>query len=381
MDLSNDEIARYSRHLLLPEIGLAGQRRLKAARILCVGAGGLGSPAAMYLAAAGVGHLGIVDADRVDASNLQRQVLHGTADVGRAKTDSAMARLRDLNPTVEIQPHPARLTAANAAELIAPYDIVLDGTDNFPARFLINDACVLLGRPNVYGAVFQFEGQASVFAPRQGGPCYRCLYPEPPPPGSAPNCAEAGVLGVVPGIVGCIQAAEALKLALGIGESLIGRLLLVDVLSLRFREMKVGRDPGCPVCGATPAITELKDLDYSCSTGSAPTGSSLIEEISVQDLRQALENRPVNTAVLDVRERSEAAIATIPGAQLHPLSEMASWVEGLDPDRTYLIHCKSGRRSLQAAEFLRQRGFRSVKSVRGGILAWADEIDRSLPKY
>lgn len=381
MDLSNEEIVRYSRHLLLPEIGLAGQRRLKTASILCVGAGGLGSPAAMYLAAAGVGHLGIVDADRVEESNLQRQLLHGTADIGRPKAESAFDRLRAINPNIEITPHSVRLSAANASELIVPYDIVLDGTDNFSARFLINDACVLLGRPNVYGAVFRFEGQASVFAPKQGGPCYRCLYPEPPPPSAAPSCAEAGVLGVVPGILGCIQAAEAIKLALGIGESLIGRLLLLEVLSFRYREVKVRRDPGCPVCGDNPTIKELKDLDYVCAPVAPETGSLTVEEISVQELQRVLQCQPTDTLVLDVREESEAAIAAIPGAQLFPLSGMTSWVQLLNPTGTYLIYCKTGRRSLQAAEFLRQRGFRSVKSVRGGILAWADEVDRSLSKY
>ncbi len=381
MDFSNDEIVRYSRQTLLPEIGQAGQRRLKETRILCVGTGGLGSPAALYLAAAGIGRLGIVDADRVEASNLQRQLLHATPDVGKPKTESALARLRAINPHVEVTVHPVRLSAANAAELIEPYDIVLDGTDNFPARFVINDSCVLLDRPNVSAAIYRFEGQASVFAPKLGGPCYRCLYPEPPPSGAAPSCAEAGVLGVVPGIFGTIQAAEAIKLALGVGEPLIGRLFIMDVLSLRCREVKVRRDPGCPVCGNTPTITTLKDFNYSCHLSAPEDGPSSIEEVSVQELQRILQSQSPGAIVLDVRERPEAAIANIPGARLLPLSEMTSWVSSLNPDETYLIHCKLGRRSIQAAEFLRQRGFRSVKSVRGGILAWAEEIDRSVPKY
>jgi adenylyltransferase/sulfurtransferase len=335
----------------------------------------------MYLAAAGIGRIGIVDADQVDASNLQRQLLHGTADIGRTKTDSARARLHAINPGIEVRAHPVRLTAANAAELITPYDIVLDGTDNFAARFLINDACVLLGKPNIYGAVFKFKGQASVFAPRLGGPCYRCLYPEPPPPGTAPSCAEAGVLGVVPGIVGCIQAGEALKLALRIGTPLIGRLLLLDALRGSFREVKVSRDPGCPVCGDNPSITDLKDLDSDCGSTNSTCAAAVIEEVSVLDLDRVLRDPESGVVVLDVRETPEAALVRIPGARLLPLSEIALWAESLPRDGTYFIHCKSGRRSVQAAEFLRQHGFHSVKSVRGGILAWADEIDCSMPKY
>lgn len=380
MELSNDEVIRYSRHLLLPEVGLAGQRRLKSASVLCVGAGGLGSPAAMYLAAAGVGRLGIVDADRVDASNLQRQILHGTPDVGRLKTASALDRLRAINPAIEVEVHPVRLTAANAGELIAAYQMVLDGTDNFPARFLINDACVLLRKPNLYGAVFRFEGQASVLAPHLGGPCYRCLYPEPPSPGTVPSCAEAGVLGVVPGIIGCIQAAEALKLALGVGESLLGRLLLVDMLRGTFRELRVRRDPGCPVCGANPSITTLRDLDWSCNApADRPTPDA--DEVTVGEMARVLNEPKAGVIVLDVREPWEAALAAIPGVRLVPLSGLAVEAKHLDPARTYYLHCKSGQRSLQAAEMLRQRGFKSVKSVRGGILAWAAEMDPTMPRY
>ncbi|MBK9138981.1 MAG: molybdopterin-synthase adenylyltransferase MoeB [Verrucomicrobia bacterium] len=381
MDLSKDEIARYSRQVILPQVGRAGQLRLKAAKVLCVGAGGLGSPAAMYLAAAGVGRIGIADADRVDLSNLQRQLLHGTPELGQLKTESACARLRAINPHVEVVLHPVRLTAANAAEIIEPYDIVLDGTDNLPTRFLVNDACVLLGKPNIYGAVFQFEGQASVFAPKLGGPCYRCLFPEPPQPGAAPNCAEAGVLGVVAGLVGCIQANEVLKLVLRTGRSLMGRLLLIDALEGQFRELRVRRDPACPVCGERPSIKTVQDLPSACAATSSvfPDGDEL--EVSVQQLAQALRDPNSAVVVLDVREPAEAEIAHIRGARLMPLSRIAAWAGSLAPEKTYFLHCKSGRRSLEAAEFLRQRGFRHVKSVRGGILAWAEEIDHSMPKY
>jgi adenylyltransferase/sulfurtransferase len=381
MDLSKDEIERYSRQLILPQVGKAGQLRLKAAKVLCIGAGGLGSPAALYLAAAGIGRIGILDSDRVDLSNLQRQVLHGRDSTGKLKTTSALARLGELNPEVEIVPHPVRLTAANVADLIGPYDVVLDGTDNLPTRFLVNDACVLLGKPNIYGAVFQFEGQAGVLAPQMGGPCYRCLYPEPPPPDAAPNCAEAGVLGVVPGLVGCLQANEVLKLVLGVGQPLIGRLLLIDALAGRFREVRVRRDPACPVCGDHPKITELKDLSCECPAAATARGGAPEREVSVRALADLLREPQPRVEVLDVREPAEAEMARIPGTRLLPLSQIAVWSKQLNPDTEYWIHCKSGRRSLEAAEFLRQRGFLSVKSVRGGILAWADEIDRSMPRY
>jgi sulfur-carrier protein adenylyltransferase/sulfurtransferase len=382
MELSNDEIRRYSRHLILPEVGLAGQKKIRAASVLCIGAGGLGSPIAMYLAAAGVGRLGIVDFDSVDYSNLQRQILHTEADVGRPKAESARETIQGINPHVEVVLHPTRITSANALELIRPYDIVVDGTDNFPTRYLTNDACVLLRKPNVYGSIFRFEGQASVFAPHLGGPCYRCLYPEPPPPGMVPSCAEGGVLGVLPGIIGCIQATEILKLALGKGSSLVGRLLLFNALDMKFRELKLRRDPACPLCGDQPTLRELIDYEQFCGvTPAAPTPTAHPDEVTVQDMKQALENPKLGVQVLDVREPDEHEIAHVTGAVLFPLSTLPQRFTELDPNQAHYLHCKSGVRSMKALLFLRERGFKHLKSVKGGILAWADEVDHSVPKY
>ncbi|MCX6883469.1 MAG: molybdopterin-synthase adenylyltransferase MoeB [Verrucomicrobiota bacterium] len=375
MELNDNELRRYSRHLILPEVGAIGQRKIRAASVLCVGAGGLGSPVALYLAAAGVGRLGILDFDRVDLSNLQRQLLHGTPDVGRLKVDSARETLQRLNPEVEVVTFPLRLNRDNALDLLRPWDIIVDGTDNFPARYLTNDACVMLGKPNVYGSIFRFEGQASLFAPHLGGPCYRCLFPEPPPPGSAPSCAEAGVLGVLPGIIGTIQATEALKLALGCGESLLNRLLLFDALGMRFREIKVRPDPGCPVCGKNPSIKELIDYTLDCQT------IMNTDEVTVKELKQALDNPASGIRVIDVRELAEYQVARIPGAQLLPLSELTQRWGELDPSKEYYLHCKAGVRSMKALLFLRQQGFKHLKSVKGGISAWSDEIDASVPKY
>ena len=377
MELSNAEIQRYARHLLLPEVGMPGQLKLRRSSVLCVGAGGLGSPVAMYLTAAGVGRLGIVDHDVVELSNLQRQVLHGTADVGRPKTESARAAVQHLNPHVEVVTHATRLTAANALEIFAGYDVVVDGTDNFPTRYLVNDACVLLGKPNVYGSVFRWEGQASLFAPHLGGPCYRCLFPEPPPPGTAPSCAEAGVLGVLPGIIGCIQATEALKLVLGQGRSLLGRLLLVDALDMRFKELRLRRDPACPACGEHPSLTRLTDLEPVCapSTGDRPPGLCP-DEVSVQDMQRALDLPELGITVIDVREPSEWAIASVAGTRRISLSRLAERLVELDPDRPYYLHCQAGVRSLRAVELLRARGFRDVRSVHGGLQAWMAEGHR-----
>ena len=382
MQLNDDEIRRYSRHLTLPEVGVAGQRKIRSTSVLCIGAGGLGSPIAMYLAAAGIGKLGIVDFDSVDYSNLQRQILHTDADVGRSKVQSAGDTLRGINPNVEVALHNTRITSENAFDLIRPYDIVVDGTDNFPTRYLTNDACVLLKKPNVYGSVFRFEGQASVFAPHLGGPCYRCLYPEPPPPGMAPSCAEGGVLGVLPGIIGCIQATEILKLALGKGDSLIGRLLLFNALEMRFRELKLRRDPECPLCGAHPTLTELVDYEMFCGVAPEPAApGSHPDEITVQEMKRALDNPGLGVKVIDVRESDEYEIAHVTGVSLFPLSTLGQRFAELDPDQRYYIHCKSGARSMKALQFLRERGFKHLKSVRGGILAWSDEIDPSVAKY
>jgi adenylyltransferase/sulfurtransferase len=382
MELNNDELRRYSRHLILPEVRLEGQKKIRAARVLCIGAGGLGSPVAMYLAAAGIGTLGMVDFDAVELSNLQRQLLHGTEDVGRPKTESARDTLHRLNPNVEIILHPARLTSKNAIEIIQPYDIVVDGTDNFPTRYLANDACVLLGKPNVYGSVFRFEGQASLFAPHLGGPCYRCLYPEPPPPGTVPSCAEGGVFGVLPGIIGTIQATEALKLILGIGVSLLNRLLLYNALDMRFRELKLRRDPQCPLCGLHPTITRLIDYEQFC--GIKPgleTNAMHPDEVTVQEMKRALDNPGLGIKVIDVREPDEHQIAHIKDVPLLPLSQLAQRFTELDPDQSYYIHCKAGGRSMKALQFLRQHGFKHLKSVQGGITAWADQIDPGVPKY
>lgn len=382
MDLTQDELRRYSRHLILPEVGSEGQRKIRATRVLCVGAGGLGSPIALYLAAAGIGRLGIVDFDTVELSNLQRQVLHGTPAVGHSKTASARARIQELNPHVEVVLHETRLTSANALQVIRDYDIVVDGTDNFPTRYLTNDACVLLRKPNVYGSIFRFEGQASVFAPHLGGPCYRCLYPEPPPPGMVPSCAEGGVLGVLPGIIGAIQATEILKLALGVGTTLLNRLLLFDALQMRFREIRVRRDPTCPLCGEQPAITALIDYEQFCG-GLKPNEETKMhpDEVTVQEMKQALTNPKLGICVIDVREPDEHRIACVQGVTLFPLSQLPQRFRELDPEQTYYIHCKAGGRSLKAVEFLRQQGFKRLKSVRGGITAWSNEIDPAVPKY
>jgi len=381
-ELSHEEISRYSRHLIMPEVTLEGQKKLKAASVLMIGAGGLGSPLALYLAAAGVGRLGIVDFDVVDASNLQRQILHGTSSVGRPKLESARERLRDVNPYIEIETHETRLTSDNAIDLFRDYDVVADGTDNFPTRYLVNDACVLTGKPNVYASIFRFEGQASVFA-APDGPCYRCLYPEPPPPGLVPSCAEGGVLGILPGLLGTIQATETIKWILGIGEPLVGRLLLVDALSMGFRTLKLRKDPECPVCGENPTVTEPIDYEAFCGIGrgeESTDASDDIEEITVGELKEALE-RGDDVTLLDVREPHEWAICRIDGARLLPLSELPARMHELDPSRTYYLHCKSGARSAKAIGHLREAGFDRLRNVRGGITAWAEEIDPSVPTY
>jgi adenylyltransferase/sulfurtransferase len=382
MQLSNDEIRRYSRHLILPEVGMAGQKKICSTSVLCIGAGGLGSPIAMYLAAAGIGKLGLVDFDTVDFSNLQRQIVHGTSDVGRPKGESAKETINSINPNVEVVLHNTRISAENALDLIAPYDIVVDGTDNFPTRYLTNDACVLLKKANVYGSIFRFEGQASVFAPHLGGPCYRCLYPEPPPPGMVPSCAEGGVLGVLPGIIGCIQATEILKLALGKGTSLIGRLLLFNALDMKFREVKLRRDPQCPLCGDKPTIKELIDYEQFCGITPEPEqAAGHPDEVTVQDMKRALAEKQLGIRVIDVREPDEYQIAHVDGVPLFPLSTLPQRFTELDPNSQYYIHCKSGIRSLKALGFLREQGFKYLKSVKGGILAWSDEIDHTVPKY
>jgi sulfur-carrier protein adenylyltransferase/sulfurtransferase len=382
-ELTTDELARYSRHLILPEVGMEGQQKLKAARVLCVGAGGLGSPLAFYLAAAGVGTLGLVDFDVVDASNLQRQIIHSTRDVGRKKLDSAAEKLIALNPGLNLVKHETMLTSANALEIFADYEMVADGTDNFPTRYLVNDACVLLGKPNVYASIFRFEGQASVFATRQG-PCYRCLYPEPPPPGMVPSCAEGGVLGILPGLLGVIQATEVIKLILGNGEPLIGRLLLVDALAMRFRELKLRKNPECPVCGAHPTVTEL--IDYQQFCGVAPAAhheeqavKNGIPQMTVQELKRRMDLGD-DLFILDVREPFEYQIANI-GGKLIPINDVPQRLAEIDPEREIVVQCKSGGRSQRVAEFLHQSGYAKVSNLAGGILAWANEIDPKVPKY
>jgi len=377
MELSAEQFRRYARHVILPEVGAAGQKKICAASVLCVGAGGLGSPIASYLSAAGIGRLGIADFDIVDESNLQRQILHGTAQIGRLKTDSARERLASLNPGVAVELHPFKLTNANALDLVSRYDIVVDGTDNFPTRYLVNDACVLAGKPNVYGSIYRFEGQASLFAPHLGGPCYRCLFPEPPPPGSVPSCAEGGVLGVLPGVIGTIQATEILKLVLGIGTSLLNRLLLFDALAMKFRELKLRRDPECPVCGKNPTTMALTDLAPVCEIPS----NMHSDEVTVQEMKQALDNSALGIKVIDVREPDEHQVARVEGVPLLPLSQLAARFGELDPGQSYYIHCKAGGRSLKALQFLREKGFKKLKSVKGGILAWSAEIDPKVPKY
>ncbi len=382
IDLTNEEIRRYSRHLILPEVGMAGQRRIRNTSVLCIGAGGLGSPIALYLAAAGIGRIGIVDFDTVDYSNLQRQIIHAESDVGRPKAESAKESIKAINPNVDVVIHNTRISSENALDLVRPYDIVVDGTDNFPTRYLTNDACVLLGKPNVYGSIFRFEGQASVFAPHQGGPCYRCLYPEPPPPGMVPSCAEGGVLGVLPGIVGCIQATEILKLAIGKGTSLVGRLLLFNALDMKFRELKLRKDPKCPLCGTNPTITALIDYDQFCGIPAEPANpASNPDEVTVEDMKKALDNPALGIRVLDVREPDELAIARVAGVPQLPLSVLPQRFVDLDPNVQYYLHCKGGVRSMKALKFLREQGFKYVKSVKGGIGAWSDQIDPNVPKY
>src|SRR5688572_4957363 len=375
--LTARERQRYSRHLLLPELGEDGQRKLKRARVLCVGAGGLGSPAALYLAAAGVGTLGLVDFDVVDFSNLQRQIIHGTADVGRSKLESARARIEALNPEVHVETFDARFSVANARTLVEAFDVIVDGTDNFPARYLVNDACVLYGRPNAWGSIFRFEGQAAVFA-APGGPCYRCLHPEPPPEGLVPNCAEAGVLGVLPGVIGTIQASEALKLIAGIGEPLIGRFLVYDALKMRFRELRLARDPDCAICGTQPTITQLREESAFCAEGVRPGSDPF--RMTVQQLRARME---AGTAplILDVREPFEAAICSLPGAVLIPLGELPRRLGELDPKADIVVHCKSGGRSARAVALLREQGFTGAVNLSGGILNWIKEIDPALSRY
>ena len=382
MELSNDEIRRYSRHLILPEVGMEGQRKIRAASVLCIGAGGLGSPIALYLAAAGIGKLGLIDFDIVDFSNLQRQILHGTEDVGRPKGESARDTLKSINPGVEVELYNAALTSDNAMDVIAKHDVVVDGTDNFPTRYLTNDACVLLKKPNVYGSIFRFEGQASVFAPELGGPCYRCLYPEPPPPGMVPSCAEGGVLGILPGIIGCIQATEILKILLGRGALLIGRLLLYNALDMKFRELKLRRDPECPVCGKTPSVTKLIDYQQFCGVSQEPeTAETHPDEVTVQEMQKALQDASLGIQVIDVREPDELEIARVDGVPQFPLSQLPQRFVELDPNQSYYLHCKKGGRSLKALQFLREQGFKYVKSVRGGITAWSEEIDPDVPQY
>ena len=389
-ELTRNELSRYARHLILPEVGVEGQQKLKAARVLCVGAGGLGSPLALYLAAAGVGTLGLVDFDVVDASNLQRQILHTTGDVGRKKLDSAEEKLAALNPAVHVVKHETMLSSANAMDILKDYDIVADGTDNFPTRYLVNDACVLLGKPNVYGSVFRFEGQASVFATREG-PCYRCLYPEPPPPGTVPSCAEGGVLGILPGLIGIIQATEVIKLILGKGELLIGRLLLVDALAMRFRELKLKKNPECPMCGAHPTVTALIDYQEFCGikpeaspeanldSGQETTLKNGIPQMTVQELKQR-RDLGEDLFVLDVREPYEYQIANI-GGTLIPQNEVPQRLAEIDRNREIVVQCRSGGRSQRIAEFLAQQGYTNVKNLAGGILAWADAIDPKITKY
>jgi molybdopterin/thiamine biosynthesis adenylyltransferase/rhodanese-related sulfurtransferase len=381
-DLTTDDLSRYSRHLILPEVGMEGQQRLKAAKVLCVGTGGLGSPLAFYLAAAGIGTLGLVDFDVVDASNLQRQIIHSTRDIGRKKLDSAEEKLTALNPALNVVKHDTMLTSANALDILKDYDIVADGTDNFPTRYLVNDACVLLGKPNAYGSIFRFEGQASVFA-TEDGPCYRCLYPEPPPPGLVPSCAEGGVLGILPGLVGVIQATEVIKLILGKGSPLIGRLLLVDALSMRFRELKLRKNPECPVCGDNPTVTELIDYQHFCGivpeTKEEKTMKNGVPQISVKELKQR-RDAGEDLFLLDVREPYEVQIAQI-GGTLIPQNDVPQRLAEIPRDREIVIHCRSGARSQRIAEFLKQSGYTKVANLAGGILAWADEIDPTVKKY
>jgi molybdopterin/thiamine biosynthesis adenylyltransferase/rhodanese-related sulfurtransferase len=378
--LSNEEITRYSRHLILPEFGMAGQRRVKQGSVLLIGTGGLGSPLALYLAAAGVGHIGLVDFDVVDESNLQRQIVHGTSTIGVRKTESAKRRLHDLNPNVDVTTYETQITSENAFEIMRPYDVIVDGTDNFPTRYLTNDASVMLGKPNVYGSIFRFEGQATVFYPKEGGPCYRCLYPEPPPPGLVPSCAEGGVLGVLPGVIGTIQATEAVKLLAGIGDPLVGRLMLYDALSMRFRELKLRRNPNCPVCGEHPSVTELIDYDQFCGITLEPAQTDASIEITPIEVAARLE-RDDAPFLLDVREPNEWEIGHLPGATRISVNELQGRLNELDTAREMVVYCRSGVRSGRAVDMLRAAGFRKVKNMTGGILRWSDEVDPSIPKY
>jgi len=383
IDFSNDEIARYSRHLIMPEVTIEGQKRLKAAKILCIGTGGLGSPIALYLAAAGVGTIGLVDFDVVDYSNLQRQILHGTKDVGRKKLNSARDRIKDVNPNVKVVLHDALFRSDNAEEIAAPYDIVIDGTDNFPTRYLSNDICVFQKKPNIYGSIFRFDGQCTVFAPHLGGPCYRCLFPEPPPPGMVPTCAEGGVLGVLPGVIGVVQAIEAVKLVVGIGEPLLGRLIHFDALKMKFREFKVRRDPKCPVCSDSPTITGLIDYEEFCGIPQARAAEDAeppVPEISVEDLKRKIDAGE-RFVLLDVREPFEAEIAALPGAKLIPLGELPSRMSELDSADEIVLFCKLGPRSALALRHLQKAGFGKLHNLAGGIAAWSERIDESVPKY
>ena len=378
--LSKEEILRYSRHLIMPEVGMEGQLKLKQAKVLCIGTGGLGAPLGLYLAAAGVGRLGLVDFDVVDFTNLQRQVTFGTSDVGRPKIEAARERLSNLNPEIQIDAHETKLTSENALEILREYDIIVDGTDNFPTRYLVNDACVLLGKPNVYGSIFRFEGQATIFG-YPGGPCYRCLYPEPPPPGLVPSCAEGGVLGVLPGIIGAIQAMETIKLILRRGDALVGRLLLFDALGMKFRELKLRRNPDCPACGDHRTITKLIDYYEFCGIRGeeAPAPSTQVPELPPREVKARLD-RGDDLFILDVREPHEYQICNLHG-YLIPLGELPRRVHELDSSREIVAHCRSGKRSAEAVEFLRKAGFRKIWNLKGGILAWSDEVDPSVPKY
>jgi sulfur-carrier protein adenylyltransferase/sulfurtransferase len=383
IDFSNDEIARYSRHLIMPEVTLDGQKRIKASSILCIGAGGLGSPIALYLAAAGIGRMGLVDYDIVDFSNLQRQILHGTDDVGRKKLNSARDRIKAVNPNVRVDLHDTLFRSENAMQLVQDYDIVIDGTDNFPTRYLSNDVCVLTKKPNIYGSIFRFDGQCTVFAPHLGGPCYRCMFPEPPPPGMVPSCAEGGVLGVLPGIIGVMQAIEAIKLIIGIGESLIGRLVSFDALKLRFKEFKIRKDPNCPICGDHPTIHELIDYDQFCGIPQADAEAAKeleVPTITATELKAKIDRKD-QFVLVDVREPFEYDISRIPGSKLIPLGELPARLSELDSADDIVLHCKVGGRSAKALRILQEAGFRKLNNLQGGITAWSDDVDPTTPKY
>jgi molybdopterin/thiamine biosynthesis adenylyltransferase/rhodanese-related sulfurtransferase len=383
IDFSNDEIARYSRHLIMPEVTLDGQKRIKAASVLCLGAGGLGSPIALYLAAAGIGRMGLIDYDIVDFSNLQRQILHGTDDVGRKKLNSAKDRIKAVNPNVQVDLHDTMFRSDNAMQLVQDYDIVIDGTDNFPTRYLSNDVCVLLKKPNIYGSIFRFDGQCTVFAPHLGGPCYRCMFPEPPPPGMVPSCAEGGVLGVLPGLIGVMQAIEAIKMIIGIGDSLIGRLVSFDALQMRFKEFKIRKDPNCPICGEHPTIHELIDYDQFCGIpqADAETAKEMdVPTITATELKTRID-RQDKFVLIDVREPFEYEISRIPGSKLIPLGELPARLSELDSADDIVLHCKMGGRSAKALRILQEAGFRKLNNLQGGITAWSDDVDPSVPKY